>query len=205
MRNAVIDTALSYVKRWGACDFTTDGSFNGGAETQIALNFGAVPVSGIPLYYNKIVSNVFVEMTAGEKTAVDAGIPKKDTLLDSFTLAENTLAVPGAWGVLSGVVFDPSVYNDGDLSDLFLRVSCEYSSDVTGGTPQLRLQEDAVSLQTQNLSDTAGGFNTLSFDTTPGSLTTGAHAYVLQGQLNGGASASVRFATLFVMKQTVAP
>ena len=72
MRNAVTDNAVLSVLRYGATDFTTDGSFNGATQTQVALNPGTQPPAGVQLSHVKVVAGDFVEMTAPEKAAVDA-------------------------------------------------------------------------------------------------------------------------------------
>lgn len=72
--NAVIDTANGYVKRYGYCDFSTDGSFNPGTETQEALIEATAPPDGVELYYVKIVAGAFVEMTTPEKDAIDIAL-----------------------------------------------------------------------------------------------------------------------------------
>lgn len=68
-RNCVTDTTLLSVKRYGASDFENDGSFDSGTETYYS-DVGLL-VEGIQLNYNKIVANVCVEMSSGEKTDVD--------------------------------------------------------------------------------------------------------------------------------------
>lgn len=73
-RNAVTDTATGYVKRHGFCDFTTDGSFDPGTETQAAVADDTEPPAGVPLYHVKVAAGLFAEMAAGEKTAVDAAL-----------------------------------------------------------------------------------------------------------------------------------
>jgi len=69
MKKAVIDTATGAVIKWGFTDFLND--YNASTQSIVDLNEGAVPPEGTPDYYCKIVSGEFVEMTAGEKTAVD--------------------------------------------------------------------------------------------------------------------------------------
>jgi len=69
--NAVIDTANGYVKRFGYCDFSADGSFNAGTETQETLIEATAPPVGVELYYVKIVAGAFVEMTTPEKDTID--------------------------------------------------------------------------------------------------------------------------------------
>lgn len=69
-KNCVTDTVLLSVIRYGASDFFNDGTFDAGTETYTA-NCGN-RVEGIQLNYNKVVGGVLVEMTAGEKTTVDA-------------------------------------------------------------------------------------------------------------------------------------
>ncbi len=72
MRNAVTDTALGYVKRWSNTDFATDGSFDAATETQVSLNDGTVPVVGITLFHNKVVSGAFASQSPAEEAATDA-------------------------------------------------------------------------------------------------------------------------------------
>lgn len=74
MRAAVIDTALTYVKRHGYCDFSADGSFDPGTETQETLTTDDNAPDGVPLYYLKVSAGVMVEMTAPEKAAIDVAL-----------------------------------------------------------------------------------------------------------------------------------
>ncbi|UCC72336.1 MAG: hypothetical protein JSV86_18510 [Gemmatimonadota bacterium] len=71
-QNAVVDTVNGYVKRYGFCDFTGDGSFDAATETQEALSDATRPPDGVPLRYLKIVAGAFVEMTTPEKATIDA-------------------------------------------------------------------------------------------------------------------------------------
>lgn len=102
MKNAVIDTATGYVKRWGFTDFTADGNFDGVTETQVALNDEAVPVADIPLHYNKIVGGDFVEMTQPEKDAVDAVMPTNGVQRIN-AMAEQTISGSAFQSVFGGV------------------------------------------------------------------------------------------------------
>lgn len=102
MKNAVIDTATGYVKRWGFADFTTDGTFDGATETQVVLNDEAVPVADIPLHYNKIVGGDFVEMTQPEKDAVDAVMPTNGVQRIN-AMAEQTITGSAFQSVFGGV------------------------------------------------------------------------------------------------------
>lgn len=66
--NAVIDDALSYVKRCGACSFTP-----GSGETVVPLNSLDRP-EGVPLYHLTVTAGDLVELGAAEKAAVDAAL-----------------------------------------------------------------------------------------------------------------------------------
>lgn len=72
MRKAVIHTATGAVLRHGFCDFASDGSFKPATETQVDLNENSLPTAGVPLYHHKVDSGDFIEMSQGEKDAVDA-------------------------------------------------------------------------------------------------------------------------------------
>lgn len=72
MRKAVINTATGAVIRYGYCDFSTDGSFDGATQTQVDLNEDSNRIPDIPIYHNKIVAGGFAEMSQAEKDAVDA-------------------------------------------------------------------------------------------------------------------------------------
>lgn len=75
--NAVTDISTGAVIKWGYVDFT--GDYDTDEQIQVALNDGATPVADVPLYYQKIVSGEFVEMTSTEKEAVDdEGISPED-------------------------------------------------------------------------------------------------------------------------------
>jgi hypothetical protein len=67
--NAVTDNATGAVIKWGFTDFV--GDYDAATQSVVALNDGAVPVEGVPLYYQKVVTGDFVEMSAAEKSAVD--------------------------------------------------------------------------------------------------------------------------------------
>jgi len=73
-KNAVVDAALAYLKRWGWCDFTGDGTFNPATETQLALNDDTQPPANVPDYYIKVVAGDLVEMAPAEKLAVDTAL-----------------------------------------------------------------------------------------------------------------------------------
>ncbi len=69
MYNAVIDTTIGYVKRYGYADFTTDGSFDPATKTQVALNDGQRPVVS-PLWHNAL--------SAGNQALADAAVQAID-------------------------------------------------------------------------------------------------------------------------------
>jgi hypothetical protein len=72
-KTAVVDTATGAVIKWGFVDFS--GEYDPATQTIVPLAEDAVPIEGIPQYYQKIVDLFFVEMTEAEKLAVrDAGI-----------------------------------------------------------------------------------------------------------------------------------
>lgn len=68
--NAVTDNATGAVLKYGYTDFI--GDYDPATQTIVALAEESLPVTGVPLYYQKIVSGLFVEMTDAEKEAVDA-------------------------------------------------------------------------------------------------------------------------------------
>lgn len=92
-RNAVVDTALAYLKRHGWCDFTGDGSFDPGTETQLALNEGSELPAGVPDYYIKIVAGDFAEMAPAEKLAVDAALLNQFKIEKATTFDRHTLQI----------------------------------------------------------------------------------------------------------------
>ncbi len=112
MPKAVIHTATGAVLRYGYCDFSTDGTFDPATQTQVDVTEGSVPLANIPLYYNKIVGGLFVEMSAAQKAAVDAArAAEKTAALDGAVRVErvvNSLAAlpipPPAAGLLVGVI-----------------------------------------------------------------------------------------------------
>jgi hypothetical protein len=69
-KNAVTLNATLQVIKYGASDFSSDGTFNGLLETFHADVGPLVP--GVPIKYNKVVSGALVEMTSPEKAVVDA-------------------------------------------------------------------------------------------------------------------------------------
>ncbi len=72
--NATTDTALGYVKRiWSS----SDPQFDGGTETQDALNAPPALALGVPLHHHKVAANLVVEMTGPEKAAVDGARPTR--------------------------------------------------------------------------------------------------------------------------------
>ena len=78
MRNCVTLDTTGQVLRYGTSDFSAGTSFDSGTETYTE-DCGLRP-EGVELKYTKIVGGVMVEMTAGEKTAVDDAVPKRSLI-----------------------------------------------------------------------------------------------------------------------------
>jgi len=95
-KNAVTSAALGYLKRWGFCDFTTDGSFNPGTETQQLIDDGAEPPAGVPNYYVKVAAGLLVEMTAPEKSAIDVALLQQFKLEKARTFDLHTQEILAA-------------------------------------------------------------------------------------------------------------
>jgi hypothetical protein len=67
-RNAVIHIATGAVLRYGFTDFIDD--HDPALNTIVPLDWSAAPIKGVPLWFQKIDSAFFVEMTPTEKTSV---------------------------------------------------------------------------------------------------------------------------------------
>lgn len=72
MANAVIDTALLYVKRYGEVDFAAESVFNPATETQLPLSTTALPIVGLELTQQTVVAGAFVALTPAQNAAVTA-------------------------------------------------------------------------------------------------------------------------------------
>lgn len=76
-KRAVVDNGTGGVLKSGRTDFA--GQFNPALETQYDLLDTAQYVDGVPFYYHKVVGGLLVEMSAGEKAAVDTYRDTKQT------------------------------------------------------------------------------------------------------------------------------
>lgn len=90
--NCVTDTVLLSIKRYGASDFFNDGEFDSGTESYYSDLLGSL-TSGVILEHHKIITNTITEMTAGEKTTVDAVVPVR--------ISFNTIFPKGVKEILS--------------------------------------------------------------------------------------------------------
>jgi hypothetical protein len=102
-KNAITSAALGYLKRWGFCDFTGDGSFDPGTEIQQAINDEASPPSGVPNYYVKVAAGLLVEMTAPEKAAIDVALLQQFKEDKSRTFDQHTKRI-----LITGVEYPAS-------------------------------------------------------------------------------------------------
>jgi hypothetical protein len=68
-RRAVTSNSTGAIYWYGRTDFT--GQFDSGDYTQYTVNEDTSWVDGVPSYYHKVVSGALVEMSSGEKSAVD--------------------------------------------------------------------------------------------------------------------------------------
>lgn len=68
-KRAVTSNTTGAVHKYGRADFT--GTFDAGDYTQYTLNESAEFVQDVPPYYHKVVAGDLIEMSAGEKAAVD--------------------------------------------------------------------------------------------------------------------------------------
>lgn len=137
----------------------------------------------------------------GTPGLVQVDNPAVDAIQGGYTLMSDEFVITSdaAWENIGGVVFDPTAY--GNVAEMLMRTCGEYMSDVTGGTPQLRLVEDTTVIATANL-PVAPTFTFASFDSALAAPTAGMHLYMLQGRLNGGTSATLRAGILQIIKQT---
>lgn len=76
-KRAVVHNTTGAIIKSGRTDFT--GQFNPVDFTQYVLSDSAEFVEGVPYYYHKVVGADIVEMSAGEKTAVDVFLDAKKT------------------------------------------------------------------------------------------------------------------------------
>lgn len=174
-----IVTPLDHIDTSGdVCDLWFDAALSGADETTLAAVVAAHDGTPAPA----------VEFVA------------------SSSLNGTTIMSPG-WDDVDGVVSNPQFFAN-NLSLVLGRCIGLYKSDTVGGTPQLRVVERLGTDDTEtvlsdpfDLADTAGVFKTFAFYTnvTPSE---GQNQYILQGQLNGGASASVKFVSLSLLKKT---
>lgn len=144
-------------------------------------------------------ANWFYDFAAPGLVAV-AG-PPTEIIDGGYTLVSDEFVITSdaAWENIGGVVFDPSAY--GDVAAMMMRACGEFTSDATGGTPQLRLVEDANVIATANM-PTQPAFTFASFNSIVGAPTDGMHLYMLQGRLNGGVAATLRAGILQIVSQS---
>ena len=81
--NAITDTILLSVLRYGSSTLVA-----GSGET-LTTDIGKLP-EGVPLKYTKVVGGNLVEMTTGEKTAIDNATPEDNAFLGTSTLENIT-------------------------------------------------------------------------------------------------------------------
>jgi len=120
MYQAVVHTATGAVLKYGYCDFNTD--YNAAIESIIELDMSAIPPSNVPLYYCKIVSGLFVEMSAEEKIAVDAAglspfVPSQeltDFVNENARVTDEVTGLVGEFHLMQTLKHRVDLYNDTD-------------------------------------------------------------------------------------------
>jgi hypothetical protein len=133
-KRAVVDNGTGGVLKSGRSDFT--GQFNPAIETQYDLLDIAEYVSGVPFYYHKVVGGMLIEMTPGEKSAVDTYRDSRKTEQLRFIpvvgkVVANLAALPVP-PPQSGVIV--GVQNIGGSRGFVLSTGTDYLVFVSDGT-----------------------------------------------------------------------
>lgn len=158
--NAVVNDECGAVIKYGHGSFS--GDYDPVTESLVSLNKSSFPIEGVPLYYHKIVSGNFVEMTQAEKDYVDeCGIspnePSQDILdfLDSNAwVVDSATGMEGPFLEMQALTNRRELYND---SENPLYISSGFQPIVGPGSI-LEVTENRV-LNLENIHSGLGGLD----------------------------------------------